>query len=250
MRFQGSLQQHRGDTSICERLRSAPGTIPVVGLNWERVPWAQQRGDRTIAELELDGRLERDRFTVSAVRRWRPTAVEHEPPLPCPEPAPHARVLDPSRVSPEHSRAAVEYAESQPDFVAVWAHWMIPEALRQQPGKNQFEAEDGVLAFKFSDRLETHRAEIQKRYGGAVCVARGSIQRSVQEAISRRAALLLQREGTRHGRLDCSFSLVFDGRRERLEVGALAWDPARLGTWLSRELSGVPVDVRSALTPL
>lgn len=153
-------------------------------------------------------------------------------------------------MSADHSRAAVEYAESQPDFGAVWAHWTLPEARRQLHGKTRFGAEDGVLAFKFTDRVEAHRAEIEKRYGGSVCVGRGTIQRSVQQAISRRAALLLQSEGTQHGRLDCAFVLSFDGTRERLELGTLAWDPVRLATWLSRELAGVPVEVRSQLTPL
>jgi hypothetical protein len=169
-------------------------------------------------------------------------------PMPCESPPQGFHIRDPGRVGAEDEQAAVTYAEKQAEHGGTWLHW-DPSLTRAERARSP--SKKGVFVFTFTENLEAHRRQLERLWGGPICVARADITTDTQTGIVAHAAALLRREGRQHGMLCQSFALSSDNTKgpRRVHVGALAWDPAKLSRWLSDELAGFPVEVTSPLVP-
>jgi hypothetical protein len=166
-------------------------------------------------------------------------------PLPCESPAQGWQIRDRGRVGGEDEQSALTYAEKQAEHGGTWMHWdpLLTRAERaRSPSK-------GVLVFTFTENVEAHRRQLERLWGGPLCVASAEITTDTQSGIVAHAADLLRREGRRQGLLCGSFGVSSDNSsgQRRVHVSALAWDPGKLSRWLSDALAGFPVEINSPL---
>lgn len=200
--------------------------------------------------MELVGVLSPGGLTLTEPPR-RPVPVNEDEtlahfPMPCERPAAGWQVRDAGRVRSEDEQSAFAYAEKQAEHAGTWLHW-DPSRTRAERARSP--TQKGVLVFTFTENLETHRRQLERLWGGPLCVASGEITTDTQNGIVARAAALLRREGRRQGMLCGSFGVSSDNSngRKRVSVSALAWDPAKLSRWLSDALAGFPVEINSPL---
>jgi hypothetical protein len=161
--------------------------MPVIGLDWADIPWAETAGDTTWAEARLVGYFDGETFTLS-----RPPAepdpaewVEEDPfATPCPEPAGGWVVTNPALATQEAFEAARRYAEGQPDYAALWIDYLVEPTEESDLGPATF-----VLNVRFTGNLEGHEAALREIYGGPLCVTLATTQvteaelRSIQEQV-------------------------------------------------------------------
>jgi len=251
-RYRTIIRGAIGTLCLCQGRGSACEAGPIVeGLKWSSVPWARRINGELEASVELVGVLSSRALTVTQPPQ-RPLPVNEEEtltqfPLPCPSPPEGWQVRDASRVGREDEQAAIAYAEKQAEHSATWMH-RDPMLNRAQRARS---SSAGVLVFTFTEHLDVHRRQLERLWGGPLCVAPGELTSEVMSGIVSHAAALLRREGQQHGMLCESFVISSDHSDgpNRISVGALAWDSAKLSRWLSQELAGFPVHIDSPLQP-
>jgi hypothetical protein len=217
---------------------------------WSSIPWVRQAYGQPEASVELVGVLSPRAFTLTQPP-LRPAPVNEEEtlahfPLPCESPPHGWQTRDPGRVAREDEQSAFAYAEKQAEHGGTWIHW---DPLLTRAERARSPSQKGVLVFTFTENLDAHRRQLERLWGGPLCVASAEISTDTQTGIVEHAAALLRREGRRQGLLCESFGVHSDNSngRRRVSVSALAWDPAKLSRWLSDALAGFPVEVNSPL---
>lgn len=165
--------------------------IPVPGLDWSEVPWAESMSGTTWAEVVLTGEFDGDELTLVApptpipegyVRETRP---HPDGTPPCDEPSGGWAGM---RSQLEETTAADEYAEAQPDF---GGHWLY----RPNPATDRV-----VQVYTFTGNIDQHTQQLAGLYDGAMCV--GLAQRSLREVEDLRThvtAVLWSEEAEEHG---------------------------------------------------
>jgi hypothetical protein len=247
VRYRGGVSEMQGTVWLC---RSGPTEgLRIIGINWAAIPWAQKVYANRNASVELVGRLERDGMHVTETPK-RPLVeplVEPRYPLPCEEPPGGLKIRHPGRLTENDRVAAFEYAEAQADHSVSWVHWA---PSRKGAAQNRpFRAEEDALVFTFMDNLAWHRMKIEERWGGKACVTKGVLSQEMSSAITSRAMTEIGREGRRHGLLCRTYAGHPEHYPERAKIGGMAWDPARLSSWVSQRLNGFPVELESPLAP-
>jgi hypothetical protein len=151
--------------------------VPVVGLDWAAVPWAETAGDTTWAEALLVGTFDGEQFTLTqapAPAEGRP-APEPDPfASPCPEPSGGWVVTDASLATEAAFGAAQAYATAQPDNAGLWI-----DQLQDPAGEAGLDPATFVLNITFTGDLAGHEAALRAIYGGPLCV--GGAARSAAE---------------------------------------------------------------------
>ena len=160
--------------------------MPVIGLDWADVPWAESAGDTTWAEARLVGYFDGETFTLS-----RPPAVlepqsrPDEDPFatPCPEPPGGWMVTNAALATQEAFEAARGYAEAQADYAALWIDYLVEPSEAEGLSPATF-----VLNVRFTGNLAGHEAALREIYGGPLCVTAGAQVteaelRSIQEQV-------------------------------------------------------------------
>ena len=253
VRYRAHLRGVLGSPCLCQDRSGACEAGPVVtGLTWSSIPWARVPYGQPEASVELVGVLSPTALTLTQPP-VRPAPVNEEEtlvhfPMPCESPPQGFQIRDPGRVGGEDEQAAVTYAEKQAEHGGTWLHW-DPSLTRAERARAP--SKKGVFVFTFTENLEAHRRQLERLWGGPLCVAGAEITTDTQSGIVAHAAALLRREGRRRGMLCQSFAISSDNSngRRRVYVGGLAWDPVKLSRWLSDALAGFPVEVNSQLVP-
>lgn len=224
--------------------------LPVAGLDWDDVPWAESAGDTTWAEVHASGTFDGKVFTLTEP----PAAPEPLPDLfpdrdfttPCSQPDGGWAVSDPS--SELAFEAARTYAEAQPDFAGLWVDQLLA------PGERENEEHDpGVFVanFTFTGDLDRHRAALAGIYGGPSCVSLGprpladlcALQARVFETLGGPEA---EAAGI-YGRFGMSGSA--NQFRGVVEVSVMVVTGDGAQAWLDEEFGPGLVEVRSYLRP-
>ena len=222
--------------------------IPVVGLDWSDVPWAEAvdgadwapeiRGTRW-ASVRLVGTYDGETF---ALTRPPGAAVwgEETPfstPLPCDEPAGGWQVINEGTA--DRDGAAVGYAQAQPEFMGNWSHRLPADA-----------AAYSVKVFTFTDKLDEHEQAIRDIYGGPLCVSLADRSLAELEAIRNKVkAVIVSPEAEAAGiyLLDGQYGDTIDVLAGTVEFYVLAADTdAR--AWLEWQIGESVVSLHSLLT--
>jgi len=184
--FQGPVLDKEGvGPQLCSYLlESLPPQcqgVPVQGLDWADIPWAETAGDTTWADARLVGYFDGETFTLS-----RPPA-ESEPVIPpdedpfatpCSEPDGGWVVTDPALATEEAFGAAQRYAEGQADYSSLWIDYLMDPPDETDLGPAAF-----VLNVRFTGDLAGHEAALREIYGGPLCVTQGTRTQAELEAI-------------------------------------------------------------------
>jgi hypothetical protein len=143
--------------------------LPIVGLDWQDIPWAETAGDTTWADARLIGVFTGTELVLTERPKER-APVQTEVPdssTPCPVPEEGWTARDPALATEQGFERANEYAESQSEFTGTWV-----DQLREPVEGAEF-ARSYIANFSFTSNLDEHRDEIEKLYGGPVCVSEG-----------------------------------------------------------------------------
>ena len=191
--FQGPVLDKQGVgpqlcMAVAESLPPQCQGMPVIGLDWADIPWAESAGDTTWADARLVGTFDGETFTLTrAPAEPEPVEWVEEDPFatPCPEPDGGWVVTDPALATQEAFEAAQRYAEAQPDYSALWIDYLVEptEAAGVDPATF-------VLNVRFTGDLEGHEAALREIYGGPLCVTLAATQvteaelRSIQEQVN------------------------------------------------------------------
>jgi hypothetical protein len=189
--FQGPVLDKEGvGPQLCmavqESLPPQCQGLPVIGLDWADLPWAESAGDTTWAEARLVGTFDGETFTLTRPPA-EPEAViapEDDPfATPCPEPDGGWVVTDPALATEEAFEAARRYAEAQADYAALWIDYLVEPSEEAGVDPATF-----VLNVRFTGNLAGHEAALREIYGGPLCVTTGgqvteAELRSIQEQV-------------------------------------------------------------------
>jgi hypothetical protein len=190
--FQGPVLDKQGVgpqlcMAVAESLPPQCQGMPVIGLDWADIPWAESAGDTTWAEARLVGTFDGENFTLTrAPAEPEPVIAPEEDPFatPCPEPDGGWVVTDPDLATMEAFEAARRYADAQPDYAALWIDYLVEPSEEVDLGPATF-----VLNVRFTGNLAGHEAALREIYGGPLCVTLASAQvteaelRSIQEQV-------------------------------------------------------------------
>jgi hypothetical protein len=153
------------------------GGMPVAGLDWAAIPWAETVGDTTWAEARLVGTFDGEQFTLTRApeRAADQPAPEPDPfASPCLEPSGGWVVTDPGHATQEAFDAAQSYAAAQPEYAGLWIDQLGAPAV-----EGGFDAASFVLNVTFTGDPAGHEAALREIYGGPLCV--GGAERSAAE---------------------------------------------------------------------
>jgi hypothetical protein len=156
--------------AVEESLPPQCGGVPVAGLDWAAVPWAETAGDTTWAEALLVGTFDGERFTLTGAPQVPNDETLPEPdPFagPCPEPSGGWAVTDPALAGEAAFGAAQAYAAAQPDNAGLWIDQLQDPVGLLEGG---FDAASFVLNVTFTGDLAGHEAALREIYGGPLCV--------------------------------------------------------------------------------
>jgi hypothetical protein len=230
---------------VAESLPPQCGGIPLDGLDWAQVPWAEFAGGVTWAEMAVTVRHLEKRFELVGTPA-EPDTLPEPPPVdftpPC-QPPPGGWVwTDDPRATPEHMQEAIAYAESQPDRSAVWVYSLMDDPMEaDETGRQEY-----VLVALFTGDVETHEAELRSLWGGPLCVAQGTTDSSDLTAIQEELTDLLL-EGEVPGVVGFGSSSV-DEVAGLVDIGALIIEPdAR--AWAADRYGEGAVRFTSTLSP-
>jgi hypothetical protein len=173
--------------AVAESLPPQCQGLPVIGLDWADIPWAESAGDTTWAEARLVGTFDGEAFTLTRPpAAWEPPANPEEDPFatPCPEPDGGWVVTDAALATDAAFEAARRYAEAQPDYAALWIDNLVEPSEEVVPGPATF-----VLNVRFTGDPGGHEAALREIYGGPLCVTTGALVtaaelRSIQEQVN------------------------------------------------------------------
>lgn len=190
--FQGPVLDKEGvGPQVCmaveESLPPQCQGMPVNGLDWADLPWAESAGDTTWAEARLVGTFDGETFTLTRQpAEPEPVIYPDEDPFatPCPEPDGGWVVTDPALATQEAFEAAQRYAEAQGDYSALWIDYLVEPSEEGDLGPATF-----VLNVRFTGNVAGHEAALREIYGGPLCVTLAATQvteaelRSIQEQV-------------------------------------------------------------------
>jgi hypothetical protein len=156
--------------AVAESLPPQCRGVPVVGLNWADVSWAETAGDTTWAEARLVGTFDGEQFALTQAPEPADlgpgTQPEGDPfASPCPEPAGGWVVTDPALASDAAFAAAQAYAEAQPDYAGLWLDQL------GQPSEWGTYADSYVVNVAFTGDLAARETDLRSIYGGPLCVS-------------------------------------------------------------------------------
>jgi hypothetical protein len=170
---------------VAESLPPQCEGVPVVGLDWAAVPWAETAGGTTWAEALVVGTFDGEQFTLTQA----PERADDEPASevdpfasPCPEPSGGWVVIDAGRATQGGFDAAQSYAAAQPEYAGLWI-----DQLGATVGEGGFDAASFVLNVTFTGDPAGHEAALREIYGGPLCV--GGAERTAAELDSIAAEL-------------------------------------------------------------
>ncbi|MBT8165835.1 MAG: hypothetical protein HKO63_06575 [Acidimicrobiia bacterium] len=143
--------------------------LPVVGLNWRDVDWAETAGDTTWADARLIGRFKGGELVLTErpLDRVAPAREQPDYSTPCAEPEGGWIIRNDALATEDDFQRANEYAQRQPEFTGTWFDHL------QQPKEFTPLAESSIANFSFTSNLDRHRSEIENLYGGPMCVSEG-----------------------------------------------------------------------------
>ncbi len=170
--------------AVEESLPPQCGGVPVVGLDWAAVPWAETAGDTTWAEAVVVGTFDGEQFTLTQApqRAGAGPTPEGDPfASPCPEPSGGWVVTDASLATQEAFDAVQAYVLTRPDHAGLWIDQL------GSAGGESFDVASFVLNVTFTGDLEAHEAALRAIYGGPLCVT--GAERSAAELDSILAGL-------------------------------------------------------------
>lgn len=154
--------------AVEESLPPQCGGLPVAGLDWADISWAETAGDTTWAEARLVGTFDGEQFTLTRApeRADDPPVTEPDPfASPCPEPSGGWVVIDAGRATQEAFDAAQSYAAAQPEYAGLWI-----DQIGISAGVGGFDAASFVLNVTFTGDPVGHEATLRAIYGGPLCV--------------------------------------------------------------------------------
>jgi len=256
--FQGAVLDKQGvGPQLCSYLLdSLPPQcqgVPVTGLDWADVPWAESAGDTTWAAAWLVGTFDGETFTLTRppAEPEPAEAIDEDPfATPCPEPAGGWVVTDPALATEEAFEAALMYAEAEADYSALWIDYLVDPSEGMDLGPATF-----VLNVQFTGDLAGHGAALRAMYGGPLCVTQGVRPQAQLEALLPEVqAVLASPEARAAGVFGPVSFYNLDGRTGAIEVqvflateGAQAWADGRWGPGVVELLSVlVPAEGESA----
>jgi hypothetical protein len=189
--FQGPVLDKQGVgpqlcMAVAESLPPQCQGMPVIGLDWADIPWAESVGDTTWAEARLVGTFDGETFTLTR-QPAEPESVSYpdEDPFatPCPEPNGGWVVTDPALATQEAFEEARRYAEAQADYAALWIDSLVEPSAEFSVNPPTF-----VLNVRFTGDPAGHEAALRAIYGGPLCVTTGAPAteaelRSIQEQV-------------------------------------------------------------------
>ncbi|MBP1633007.1 MAG: hypothetical protein H6Q11_1295 [Acidobacteria bacterium] len=156
--------------------------IPVSGLNWADIPWAETAGDTTWAEARLIGTFDGETFAPTrvpeAIDAWPNNVPVPDYTSPCPVPAGGWVVTDPARANQAAMDAVQNYAYEQPGYGGLWV-----DQLRNGEGGEEADFSAFVLNVTFAGDIAGHEAAIRRMYGGPLCVSRAERSAAELDAI-------------------------------------------------------------------
>lgn len=155
--------------------------VPVVGLDWAAIPWAETAGGTTWAEALLVGTFDGEQFTLTQApaRADGPPAPEPDPfASPCPEPSGGWVVTDAALATADAFGAAQAYAAAQPEYAGLWI-----DQLQDPVGEAGFDPATFILNVTFTGDLAQHEAALREIYGGPLCVSGAERPAAELEAI-------------------------------------------------------------------
>lgn len=154
--------------AVAESLPPQCGGPEVVPFDWATVEGEESASGTTWGTYRLVGT-----FDGTVFRPTEPPAApapaspgpDTEFPVACPSPAPGT---DPERRSDADWNATAAYARGQGDFAGLWLAW--PDGVPREGAVDGPQEASAVVNVAFTGSLDRHRAEIARRWGGAVCV--------------------------------------------------------------------------------
>ena len=246
VRYDGWI--HEKSMCLCSTGTAVCDDMTIRGVDWKRIPWAKKAltGGRE-ARVTLRGVLSPLGLEVTEPPERLPEPKETvlSGPLPCAPPPGGFRQRH-GRIGTDDFRRLIGYAEWREDLSHLWSHYhpgVTPEESRIYPPRPK----DHVMVFRFVSNADEHRRKLEQLWGGPICVVQGGIDKEIREAIATRGSWLAATEGRKHGLLCRTWAGYFDGAVDELYLGVTAWDRKMFESWLSEELAGFPVRVRSEL---
>ncbi|MBT8201971.1 MAG: hypothetical protein KJO87_01560, partial [Acidimicrobiia bacterium] len=159
-------------TAVADSLPPQCSGLPIVGLDWNDVPWAEQAGDTTWATARVAGTFDGTALVLTEPpAQDDPDRVPYQPPdvtSPCPEPDGGWVVTDATTATDEAFEQARRYAGDQPGFAGLWV-----DNLDDSPDESTYGPASYVANFSFIGDLDLHRAALSDIYGGPLCVSEG-----------------------------------------------------------------------------
>ena len=150
------------------------GGVPVANWDWAKVTGFDERGGTKWGFFHLVGTYDGTSFTLTQPAARGGTPLQLGTPAdfstPCPTPPGGWSVVDPSKVSLDDYTKLMPAAESQPDFGGAWTDQSTAAAR----GVVNDLTHD-VMNFTFTGDLERHKADLQKVWGGPICVSQTNI---------------------------------------------------------------------------
>jgi hypothetical protein len=161
---------------------------PIPNWDWEAVEGEESQGGVTWGSYHVVGTFDGTDFTVEEVTAPSPPPFDEDViETPCEEPEGGWKAADPSRTSDPDLRAALQAAGREPDSSGVWIdYWQGPPTDEGTPPG----PDDIILNAAFTGDVDRHREEIEKIWGGPVCVVQydhtenelKAVQRDLQRA--------------------------------------------------------------------
>lgn len=203
------------------------GGVPVVGLDWDAVPWAEEASGTTWASLRLIGSFDGEEFELTRRPLEMPEIVDEGPPFdtttPCEEPPGGWQVVNPATA--DNDAAAVAYAQAQPDFMGNWVD-RLPASAAVYSVKN----------FTFVDNVAEHEARLREIFGGALCVSQAPYSLGELEQIRAELKQLLPSAEAKAAGVfvwpSGEFGDTIDVIRAKVMVYVFAADNPRAQGWL------------------
>jgi hypothetical protein len=169
------------------------GDVPLTGWDWKQVDGEKRQGETIWGDYHVVGTFDGTSFTVTEVEKPKADKSYEGDPIetPCPEPEGGWRPDDAEQLSEGDQFAAMDLAQSQPDFAGLWVDYIDDEAAEAgayaNPDTDPQALEAGlgpgniILNAAFTGDLERHESEIREVWSGALCVVQH--ERSLKELL-------------------------------------------------------------------
>ncbi len=213
--------------------------VPLLGLDWSTVDWAETAGGVRWADFTLIGTYDGGAFELTRPPE-PPLWGEETPfstPLPCEEPEGGWKIIN--AATADRDGAAVGYAQAQPEFMGNWSHRLPADA-----------AAYSVKVFTFTGELVEHEQAIRNIYGGPVCVGLADHSLAELEAIRHEVQEVIvspQAEAAGIYLMNGQYGDTIDILTGSIEFYVLAADAGGQG-WLDAQFGQGVVGLHSLLT--